>query len=80
MMSGTFQRMSLLKIDPQLMQAGSALGVTRPHFWQGRRGAFASRPHRAHSHVPAPSGAPQYGHGGAPLFIVVSGGRDIVGL
>jgi hypothetical protein len=78
MMRGTFQRMSLLKTVPQFMQAGSTVGVTRPHFGQGRRGAFASRPHRAHSHVPAPSGAPQYGQGGAPLFTVVSGGRDIV--
>jgi len=58
-MSGTFQRMSLLKTAPQLMQAGSALGVMRPHFAQGRRGAFASRPHRAQSHLLAASGAPQ---------------------
>ena len=62
-MRGTFQRMSLLKTAPQLRQAGSALGVTRPHLGQGRRGAFASRPHCAHSHVPAASGAPQYGQG-----------------
>ena len=77
-MRGTFQRMSLLKTDPQLRQAGSAVSVTRPHLGQGRRGAFASRPHRAHSHVPAASGAPPRPYRGAPLFIVVSGGRDIV--
>ena len=46
MMRGTFQRMSLLKAAPQFQQARSAVGVTRPHPWQGRRGAEGSRPHR----------------------------------
>ena len=77
-MSGIFQRMSLLKTDPQFKQARSTVGVTRPHFGQGRRGAFASRPHCEHSQAPTASGARQYGQGGAPLFIVVSRGRDIV--
>jgi hypothetical protein len=46
MMRGTFQRMSLLKTDPQPRQARSAVGVTRPHFGQGRRGADGFLPHR----------------------------------
>jgi len=45
-MSGIFQRMSLLKTAPQFQQARSAVGVTRPHFGHGRRGADGSRPHR----------------------------------
>ena len=46
MMNGTFQRISLLKTVPQFQQARSAVGVTRLHLWQGRRGADGSRPHR----------------------------------
>jgi hypothetical protein len=58
-MSGTFQRMSLLKTDPQLKQARSAVGVTRPHSGQGRRGAEGSRPHRPQIYGPESSGARQ---------------------
>jgi hypothetical protein len=35
-----------LKAAPQFQQARSAVGVTRPHLGQGRRGAEGSRPHR----------------------------------
>lgn len=59
MMRGTFQRMSLLKTDPQLKQARSALGVTRPHLGQGRRGADGFLPHRPQRFEPGPSGARQ---------------------
>ncbi len=59
MMRGTFQRMSLLKAAPQLQQAGSALGVTRPHLGQGRRGAEGSRPHCPHRGQSAVRGARQ---------------------
>jgi hypothetical protein len=51
-MRGTFQRMSLLKAAPQPQQARSAVGVTRPHLRQGRRGAAGSRPHRPQMYGP----------------------------
>jgi hypothetical protein len=58
-MRGTFQRISLLKTDPQFQQAPSAVGVTRPHLRQGRRGADGSRPHRPQMYGPESSGARQ---------------------
>jgi hypothetical protein len=58
-MRGTFQRMSLLKTDPQFQQARSAVGVNRPHFVQGRRGADGFLPHRTHTYGPESSGARQ---------------------
>jgi hypothetical protein len=58
-MRGTFQRMSLLKTAPQLQQLRSAVGVNRPHFRQGRRGADGSRPHRPQKYGPESSGARQ---------------------
>jgi hypothetical protein len=58
-MSGTFQRMSLLKAAPQFQQARSAVGVNRPHLWHGRRGADGSLPHRPQKLWPEESGTPQ---------------------
>ena len=58
-MRGTFQRMSLLKAAPQFRQAGSTLGVTRPHRGHGRRGAEGSRPHCPHRGEPTASGERQ---------------------
>ena len=58
-MRGTFQRMSLRKAAPQLQQARSAVGVTRPHLGQGRRGAEGSRPHRPQMCGPERSGSRQ---------------------
>jgi hypothetical protein len=58
-MRGTFQRMSLLKAAPQFQQLRSAVGVRRPHFGQGRRGADGSLPHRPQKCEPESSGARQ---------------------
>jgi hypothetical protein len=58
-MRGIFQRMSLLKAAPQFQQARSAVGVTRPHFGQGRRGAEGSRPQPPQHRGPESSGARQ---------------------
>jgi hypothetical protein len=58
-MRGTFQRMSLLKTAPQFQQARSAVGVTRPHFGHGRRGAEGFLPHRPQKLWPESSGARQ---------------------
>jgi hypothetical protein len=58
-MRGTFQRMSLLKAAPQFQQLRSAVGVNRPHFGQGRRGADGFLPHRPQKYGPESSGARQ---------------------
>jgi hypothetical protein len=60
MISGIFQRRSLLGVAPQFQQAGSWLGTILPQAAQGRRDASVSRPHDAQFLSAAAD--PQKGH------------------
>ena len=60
MITGIFQRRSLLGVAPQFQHACSLLGTILPQDAQGRRAAVVSRPHDAH--VLSGAADPQKGH------------------
>ena len=60
MITGIFQRRSLLGVAPQFQHARSLLGTIRPQDAQGRRADMVSRSHEAH--VLSGAADPQKGH------------------